>query len=118
MKVPQPLRLSGARLLDFDGDIATWVKPCEHEDRLDVERVQMVEPIIERNKRLQNDDSYKAKGIKQDWWHFASWPNVIIEKWMIDYGICVLKKEHYPAALKKLRDPEWKYLRTAPGRVG
>lgn len=115
--IPRPLYLSGARLLSFDGDVATWVRPDPNEDRLDVERVQMVDPIIERNKRLQNDPEHKRNGIKNDWCHFATWPNIIIEKWMVDYGINVLKRDHWHAALKKLEDPDWRYLKTITGRV-
>ena len=115
MNIPKPLRLSGARLLEFDGDIATWVKITD--GNAEVERVQMIEPVIERNKKLYNDNDYKRKGIKNEWCHFATWPNIIIEKWIIDYGINVLDRNHWKAALKKLEDPEWRYLKTTTGRI-
>lgn len=73
------------------------------------------EPAIERNRRLQNDTDHSRKG---EWWYVGHIPNAIIAKWHQDYGIDVFNKDHRDAVLKKLDDPEWRYLRTGLGRIG
>lgn len=80
---------------------------------INVERVQDVEDILERNKRLRTEDQHG------DWGrHIASIPNVILERWLneetargnqtIRWG----SKEFDELVAKKLRDPDWAYLRT------
>lgn len=85
------------------------------EDRLlTINRVQDVEPIIENNKRLQKEPQSRKSSFR----HVASVPNVIIEKWLneelargnksIRWG----SKEFDALIAKKLKDPDWAYLRT------
>lgn len=76
-------------------------------------RWQDVEDIIENNKRLQNTPQ------KSDWGrHVASIPNVILEQWLNEEhvrGNISLKpysKEFDKIIEKKLRDPDWRWLRT------
>lgn len=77
------------------------------------ERVQDVEPILENNARL--------RGIEQrsDWGrHIACIPNVIYERWFNEEyarGNCRLRmysREMDAIVERKLKDPEWKWLRT------
>ena len=78
-------------------------------------------PILERNKALRNDESYSKKGIKQEWWHVATWPIIVQHQWLKLYGIDVMKWGKCPETTKRmkrlLRDPEWKYLTTTTGRL-
>ena len=74
---------------------------------------QDVEDIIERNKKLQ------ATPQKSDWGrHVASIPNVIMERWLNEehqrgnITLRLYSKEMDELVTKKLRDPEWKWLRT------
>ena len=74
---------------------------------------QDVEPILERNKELRSMEQ------KSDWGrHIASIPNVIITKWLNEEwasGNTELRPFTKPfdeLVAKKLRDPEWAYLRT------
>lgn len=81
-----------------------------------VERIQDVETIIDRNKYLQNEQQTWAG----DWHHIGSIPNVIIEKWMNDEGVNILKMpaEEWGQFIKrKLRDPDNKWLRTTDRRI-
>ena len=77
-----------------------------------VQRVQDVEPIIDRNKELQ------TIGQKSDWGrHIASVPNIFLEKWLneeaargniqMQFG----SEEFWQMVGRKLQDPEWKFLR-------
>lgn len=75
--------------------------------------MQDVEPILERNKELRTMEQ------RSDWGrHIASIPNVTITQWLNEeyargnVGIRFGSKEFDELVAKKLRDPDWKYLRT------
>lgn len=78
------------------------------------ERIQDVEAIIERNKALQTDRQ-KAETFH----HVGTIPNVILEKWINDDGVNYLAlpgEEFARLVFKKLRDPDWAFLRTTDRR--
>jgi len=82
------------------------------EDKLTVQRIQDVEPIIEANKRAANDASSNWRG---DMHHVASIPLVVLEHYRNRLGIDLLKDG---AALKRfLNDPENAFMRTKRGRI-
>lgn len=68
--------------------------------------------LLEANKILQNDESYTKKGIKDSWWHYASYPAIIIEKWKNEYGVDVFNKDHQKKVLELTNRPEYRYLKT------
>lgn len=77
------------------------------------ERVQDVEPILEHNKALRSQEQHS------DWGrHVASIPNVIYERWFNEEyarGNITLRpysKEMDEIVARKLKDPEWAWLRT------
>jgi hypothetical protein len=78
------------------------------------ERTQDVEDIIERNKKLQNETQDRKSGFR----HIASIPNIILEKWLREEwarGNVALKwcgPEMDALVARKLKDDEWKWLRT------
>lgn len=78
--------------------------------------VQDCEPFLERNKALATDDSRSKKGIKDSWWHVATIPNAIIHKWLAE-GINVYRREDAKKVMRKLKDPEYRFLKTTPGRL-
>lgn len=80
----------------------------EDGDRLIIESIQDVEPVLNRNRELQKDKS-KTRG-KEMWW-VASIPNIVIEQWMKE-GINIFKKEDWPKVKARLNDPNYRYLRT------
>ena len=47
----------------------------------------------------------------------AEIPMVVALKWKEERGIDVFNRDHWPAVKKLLRDPEWRHLRTSPGRI-
>jgi hypothetical protein len=78
-----------------------------------VETVQDVEPILEQNKMLRGMEQ------KSDWGrHVASIPNVIMTRWLNEEyarGNTTIKlfgPEMDALVERKLKDPEWAYLRT------
>lgn len=77
-----------------------------------VHREQDVEPIIERNKRLQTEAQ------RGDLRHIASIPNVFYERWLNEeylrgnVSIRLFTEEFDRLVERKLKDPEWAFLRT------
>jgi hypothetical protein len=76
-------------------------------------RVQDCEPIIDRNKRLQNEPQDK----KSIWRHVASIPNVILESWLAEewrrgnVNLKLFSAEFDRIIERKLRDSDWRWLR-------
>lgn len=95
----------------------SWVETRAHYDdgKLIFERVQDVEPILERNKAFQNEG--KQTG---DFRLVASIPCVILEKWINDEGCNYLqlpKHEFERLIRRKLRDPDWSGLLAGGGNL-
>lgn len=83
---------------------------------LTFERIQDVEPILERNKALQNTPQTRAASFR----HVGTVPNVLIEKWMKEEGAPVLAMDKHEFARfirRKLNDPDYAFLRTSDGRI-
>ena len=86
------------------------------ERKIIVATEQDVEPILERNKLLRSQPQPPRR--RGDWGrHIATIPNVILVKWLNDehargnVGVRLFSKEFDAIVAKKLRDPEWRYLR-------
>lgn len=87
-----------------------------------VERWQDCEAIVDNNKRLQGEAQHS------DFMrHIASVPCIIIEKWLNEerargnLHLRLFSPEFNEMVARKLRDPDWKWLRTDaknPSHVG
>lgn len=102
----------------FDRDALTGATEVFHYDEMTaditLETVNDVEPIINDNKRLltQGDDGYSPS---RDIRRVASIPMEVLLLWKQKYGVDVMLKRNEPLLRRLLNDPDWKYLRTAPG---
>jgi hypothetical protein len=77
---------------------------------------QDVEPLLDRNKAMANEnDGYDRK---RELRRVASIPPVVILKLKAEHGIDVFNPDHADALARILNDPDYLYLRTAPGRIG
>ncbi len=85
-------------------------------DRTVIETVQDVEPILERNKALQNDDA-GGWSPTRELRRAATIPDIVILKWRREDGIDVYDPDHWPAVKRKLNSSEYRWLRTAPGTL-
>lgn len=85
-------------------------------DNLAAFTTQDVEPILEANKADYNSGN---KGVSQLGFmrKVGEIPFVVYQKWMDLYGVDALDKNHAPAVKRLLNSNEWRYLRTAPGRL-
>lgn len=106
------------RLLDYDPltGLAEYHDYDPLTDRTTIEYVQDAAPILERNKALHNHDD-RGWSPSRDMRRAASIPDIIVLKWLKEDGINVFDRDHWPAVKRKLNDPEYRYLRTAPGRL-
>ena len=95
-------------------DEITGVETIHHYDELTqithIEHRQDVEPIIERNKALQNTDHQRI-GLKADFMHVATIPATIQMKWAKEHGITdIYSREFMPIIVRLLKDPEYRHL--------
>lgn len=100
----------------FDHDPLTGMTIWWHENELTgevaFEYEQDVEPILEENKALQNMDEVTKQGFKNEFWRYASIPNGIQMKWLLEEGLDVYDKNAWPQVMRKLNDPEYRHLKT------
>lgn len=83
-----------------------------------VKNTHDVTDIIESNKRRTNASLDKRFG--NEMMHpIAEIPNGVIEKWLKEDGIDVFSEDPdmQRAVLRKLHDPEWRFLRTTTKKV-
>lgn len=86
----------------------------DSDDRLIVNRVQDVEPILERAKALHNDSRFGTK----DYRHLASLPKVLVEDYCNRAGITFADFMEDEAHVKRmLTDPSLSYFRVHKGGV-
>ena len=107
------------RLLDYNpitGERTVFEYGAD--DRMVITHEQDIASIIDGNKRLANDDSITAKGIKNDMWHYASIPNALIVKWKQELGVDVFNKNHRKRVFRLLNSPEYRYLKTTSKHHG
>jgi hypothetical protein len=101
---------------NIEGGTKTGIDYDPVEDELTVVSTQDCEPTIELNKKLYNDGT-GGYGPTREWRRVASIPNIILEKWLKEEGIRYWDSEDTHKLAAKLDDPEWRFLRTAPGKV-
>lgn len=102
----------------FDHDPLTQTTEFFHYDesthKVTIETVTDDEAVIENNKRLANDgDGFLPS---RDGRRIASIPPNVQLKWLTELGVDLMNKDHMPAVRRLLNDPDWRFLRTSPGR--
>jgi hypothetical protein len=85
-------------------------------DDFTIVRTQDVEPILDRNKALQNH-GHNGWTNSRNFRHVAEIPLAIAEKWMNEHGVDVFNPDHKPAVRRLLNSSDWSYLRTAGGTL-
>jgi hypothetical protein len=104
------------RLLDATPEgLVEYFHFDEAADRMTIETVHDVTAVIERNKALAAETTGYSPS--RELKHVDSIPVAVLHKWRIEDGIDWADRNHWPAVLRKLMDPEWHFLRTSPGRI-
>lgn len=78
-----------------------------HDDTWAIERVQNVEPIVERNKR----EAREGVNDRGEFRKVASIPLVVVEKWKNELGVDVFNKDHMPRVAALLNSSEYAFLK-------
>lgn len=86
----------------------------------EIKSVTDVTPILEANKaKFNTNDGYSPS---RELRRVGSIPFPLIYQWLAEDGVNVLDAGHDPHAaaylMRKLNDPDYRYLRTAPGQLG
>jgi hypothetical protein len=93
--------------------MSTWHDYDEASDRTTIGYSQDVEPVLDVNKdEYNNYDKHLDRGNEMR--HVARIPASVQLKWLLEDGIDIHNKDHMGAVLRKLNDPDWRYLRTNP----
>src|SRR5690349_11479535 len=90
----------------------TEIVKLSEKRQIGVYSVDDVEPMLEHNKLLRSMEQPNTDGLK----HVASIPNIIMVKWLNEEwsrgsNIRYLSKEFDELVAKKLKDPDWAFLR-------
>jgi len=80
-----------------------------------ISAVQDVYQILELNKAMFTENS--GWNWDKSMRRCASIPHGLRLKWLVEEGWDAWNPEHEDALKKKLNDPDYRHLRTAPGRV-
>lgn len=97
-----------------DHDPLPWTGFWEDDGKIIIRKTQDVEPILEDNKRLYTaGDGYSPS---RDIRRAASIPLVVVEQWMRE-GVDIFDPNCAAEIKRRLNDPQWAHLRTAPGRL-
>lgn len=102
-----------ARLIDRDpvtGE-AVWYEFDQHTEQATITHTQDVSAILDANKVAEADSWKTQRGIKNDWWKYASIPNVVWVEWKQKHGVDLFNKDHEKAVFKLLNSPEYRYLK-------
>lgn len=97
-------------LLDYDptSGLKEWISTDEETGISHIRYEQDVQPILDYNKEMQaNNDLNK----RDDMWHAAKIPAVIIYEWMTKFGVNAFDQNHKEGVKRLLNSNEYRYLR-------
>lgn len=84
-----------------------------HENRVTITHEQDVDEHLKLAHAQAIDDNFTKKGIKNDWWKYASLPNIIIIEMKQKYGVDVHNKNHWPRVIELINTVYPRFKTTA-----
>ena len=84
-----------------------WFSSDDEGDTWHVRYEQDVSPLLDANKEAQNESWDK----RDDLWHAASIPNVVLMEWITKHGIEYFNPNHKEGVKRLLNSDEYRYLR-------
>ena len=109
--------MSGWALFDYDRFTGLRTALRRDDDKIIARHYEDVEPVIERNKRLQNDDTRYKRQKKAGFVHVASIPATVQIEWINKYGVNIHNKQQTKEVMALLNKPEYRYLKTTTKRI-
>lgn len=98
------------RLLDQDGGTLTYFGMDEGSGDITITTEQDVSGFLDHMKRMRETSSERwDKGVKEEWVHYASIPNVVIMQ-LKAKGIDVFNPDHEKAVLREINS-SYPYLK-------
>ncbi len=97
-----------------DTGVVTYFDYDPMKDEVRLTSMQDVSGFLEHQKRLANDEDYSKKGIKADWWHYASIP-AVIEMELKKKGIDLYDKNATKRIIKEINE-NYPYLKATGKR--
>ena len=83
-------------------------------DEVSLTSVQDVSGFLDHMNNLRNNEDYSKRGMKKDWWHYASIP-AIVEIEMRKKGIDIYDKNATKAIIKEINE-NYPWLRATTKR--
>jgi len=101
--------MADEKLLSYDPatGMKEWFSSDDDGDTWRIRYEQDVSPLLDANKRAQNDDWDR----KAEMWHAASIPNVVLMEWSVKHGVNFWDKNHKEGVKRLLNSDEYRYLR-------
>lgn len=81
-----------------------------HDGEWAYQTIQDISDVLDANKEAQNHVNTTSKSGEMR--HVARVPNVIVVKWLNEYGVNFYDPDHWPAVRRMLNSSEWRWLRT------
>lgn len=97
---------------------AVWYDFDRATDRAVITHTQDVDWILDRNKAAANDDDKTKRGIKNDWWKYATIPNVVLIDWKQRLGVDFDNPNHQKKVFALLNSPDYQYLKATSKHHG
>lgn len=102
------------RLLDYDpitGVSCYYEHKAENVVLTHEQDASLVQSILDANKMDASDQDKTKRGIKQDWWKYASIPTIVEVEWLQKYGVSLDNPAHKKKIFELLNHPDYKYLK-------
>ena len=102
------------RLLDYDPltGVSCYMEVDHAKNHLSLTHEQDVSHILDKNKAAANDDDKTKRGIKQDWWKYASVPAIVEIEWLNKFGVDLGNPHHKKRVFQLLNHPDYRFLKT------
>ena len=78
-----------------------------------IEHIEDIQPLIDSNKKLQNEDHHKADEFRLS----ARIPMTVVYEWKRLFGVDLFNKDHKEAVKKLINSPDYRYLKTTNRRI-
>ena len=78
-----------------------------------IEHIENIQPLIDSNKKLQNEDHHKADEFRLS----ARNPMTVVYEWKRLFGVDLFNKDQKEAVKKLINSPDYRYLKTTNRRI-